>query len=92
VSGKDGEVRYRLGNEEEIQMVKVSIEVNNRAARFAVAVRAESIWGALSLVASRYPGHDLGVKFPVDPEGFFVEDPTARAGIVAFEWPEKIAA
>jgi hypothetical protein len=73
-------------------MVKVSIEVRNGAARFAVTVRAESIRRALSLVARRYPGRDLGVKFPVDPEDFFVEDPAARAGIVAFERPEKIAA
>jgi hypothetical protein len=73
-------------------MVEVSIEARNGVARFTVAVRAESIRRALSLVARRYPAHDLGVKFPVDPEGFFVEDPTARAGIVAFEWPEKIAA
>ncbi len=73
-------------------MVKVTIEVRNGAARFAVAVRAESIRGALNFVASRYPGHDLGVKFPVDPEGFFVEDPAARAGIVGFEQPGGIAA
>lgn len=73
-------------------MVKVSIEVRNGAARFTVAVRAESIRRALNIVARRYPGRDIGVKFPVDPEGFFVEDPTARAGIVAFERPEKVAA
>ncbi len=73
-------------------MIRVSIEVRSGAARFGVAVRAQSIRRALSIAARRYPGRDIGVTFPVYPEGFFVEDPTARAGIVAFERPEKIAA
>ncbi len=70
-------------------MVKVSIQVHNGATRFDVAVRAESIRQAVSIVQGRYPGRDIGVKFPIDPEGFFVED-LARAGIV--EQPKKIAA
>ena len=73
-------------------MARVSIEVRNRAARFTVAVRAESIRRALGIGAKRYPGRDIGVKFPVDPEGFFVEEPAARAGIVTFERSEKTAA
>ena len=54
-------------------MVKVSIEVHSGAAHFAVAVQAQSIQRALSLVAARYPGSIARVKFPIEPEGFFVE-------------------
>jgi len=70
--------------------VKVCVEVRSGAARFSVAVRAESIRRALSLVRKRYPMGETEVKFPIDPEGFFVEDPTAsRAGPIGFETPEQ---
>jgi hypothetical protein len=73
-------------------MVKVSIEVRSGAARFCVLVQAESIERALSLVAARYPGWDGGVKFPIDPEAYFVKDPAARPEMVGFEPPDQIAA
>ena len=63
-------------------MVKVSIEVRNGAACFDVAVQAESIHRALNLVGKRYPDGNVRVKFPIAAEGFFVKDPTDRAGIV----------
>jgi hypothetical protein len=58
-------------------MVKVSIEVHNGTARFAVAVLAKSIQQALSIVAAQYPGSVAKVKFPINPKGFFVEDSAA---------------
>jgi hypothetical protein len=70
-------------------MVKVSIQVSNGTARFSVAVRAESIQRAVSLVGGRYPGRDVRVKFPIEPEGFFVEASAAPAGIVEIERPAK---
>ncbi len=70
-------------------MVRVSTQVSNGPARFSVAVRAESIQRAVSLVGGRYPGREVRVKFPIDPEGFFVEDCTAPAGIVEIERPAK---
>ncbi len=77
-------------------MVNVSVEVSSGAARFKVAVRAESIRRALSLVAGQYPKGKVRVEFPIESEGFFVEDPAARAEIVKdFEQPpptERIAA
>lgn len=73
-------------------MVGVSIEVSSGAARFHVAVRAESIQRAASIAAARYPGGDCRVKCPIDPEGFFVNDAAAGAGIVGFERPDVIAA
>ena len=73
-------------------MVRVSIEVRNGAARFVVAVRAESIRQAVSIVTGRHPVGDCRVKFPIDPEGFFVNDTAARVGLVGFEQPDMIAA
>ncbi len=58
-------------------MVKVSIEVHDGTARFAVAVLAKSIQQALSIVAARYPSSAARVRFPIDPESFFVEDSAA---------------
>jgi len=58
-------------------MVKVSIEVHSGTARFAVAIKAQSIQQALSIVAARYPSNASRVKFPIDPESFFVEDSAA---------------
>jgi hypothetical protein len=55
-------------------MVKVSIEVHHRTARFLVVVKAQSIQQALSIVAARYPGSVTRVKFPINPEVFFVKD------------------
>ena len=73
-------------------MVKVSVEVRSGAALFPVAVRAESIRRALDLAGQRYPGADIGVRFPIEPEGFFVEDTAASAAILGFEQPGAIAA
>jgi hypothetical protein len=60
-----------------IHMVKVTIEVRNGTARFMVGVKANNIQQALSIVQTRYPAKVAAVKFPIDPEGFFVEDRAA---------------
>jgi hypothetical protein len=73
-------------------VVRVSIEVRDGAARFNVAVRARSIERAVSLVEERYPGGKVGVRFPIDPEGFFVEVPAVRAGIAETGQPKRMAA
>ena len=56
-----------------IYMVKVSIEVRNGTARFMVGVKAKNIEQALRIVQTRYPAKVATVKFPIDPEGFFVD-------------------
>jgi hypothetical protein len=58
-------------------MVKVSIEVRNGTARFMVEVKAKNIKQALRIVQTRYPAGVATVKFPIDPEGFFVEERAA---------------
>ena len=56
-----------------IHMVKVSIEVRNGTATFTVGVRARNIEQAQRIVQTWYPAKVAAVKFPIDPEGFFVE-------------------
>jgi hypothetical protein len=73
-------------------MVKVSIEVRSGAARFDVGVQAESIKQALSFVKERYSKGSVKVNFPIEPESFFVEDPSAQRGIVGYELPGRVAA
>ena len=58
-------------------MVKVSVEVHDGTARFTVAVRAQSVQQALSIVAARYPSSAAKARFPIDPESFFVGDSAA---------------
>ena len=58
-------------------MVKVSIEVHDGTAQFMVAINAKSIEHALSIAAARHPSNVTRVKFPIDPESFFVEDSAA---------------
>ena len=55
-------------------MIRISVQVSSSAARFKVAVEAESIEQALEIVARQSPGKDCEVMFPIDPETFFVED------------------
>jgi coproporphyrinogen III oxidase-like Fe-S oxidoreductase len=55
-------------------MIRISVQVSSSAARFKVAVEAESIERALEIVARQNPGKDCEVTFPIDPETFFVED------------------
>jgi hypothetical protein len=73
-------------------MVKVSIEVRSGAAHFDVAVQAESIQRAVSLVEERYSKASDKVRFPIEAESFFVEDRRARSGIVGLEHPARVAA
>jgi hypothetical protein len=58
-------------------MIRISVQVSSGAARFKVAVEAESIERALEIVARQNPGKECEVTFPIDPETFFVEDSVA---------------
>ena len=72
-------------------MIQVLAVVRIGTARLRVAVRAESIRQAVSLVGSRYPGAVASVSFPLDPETFFVEDSDAAAGLVELAATEGVA-
>jgi hypothetical protein len=53
-------------------MIRIAIEVRSSAARFKVALVAESIEGALEIAKRYNPGKECKVVFPIDPENFFV--------------------
>jgi hypothetical protein len=57
-----------------------------------VGVQAKSIRKALSLVAGQYPQGVVRVAFPIEPEGFFVREPLAPAGMVGHERTHEVAA
>ena len=72
-------------------MITVSVEVRRGMSRFRAAVWAESIERALSLVGMRYPGCEVEVLFPIEPEGFFAKRPISTSRIVVHEVPEELA-
>ena len=55
-------------------MIKVSVEVSRGAARYRVAVQAESIKRALEIVEGQNSRCAARVMFPIEPEEFFVGD------------------
>jgi hypothetical protein len=73
-------------------MVRVSIEVRNGTARFRVGVTAQSVRRALSAVGKRYPGSNVELSFPIEPEKFFVHQPSAPARVFGHEQIQKEAA
>jgi ribosomal protein L14E/L6E/L27E len=56
-------------------MIKVSLEAREGTVLSRVAVQAESISRAVSLVKGRYPGREVRIVFPIDAEEFFIEGP-----------------
>ena len=47
-----------------------------------MAAQAESIEGALEMAKRYNPGKECKVVFPIEPEGFFVEDDLGRGRVV----------
>ena len=64
-------------------MVKVSLEVRYGATLVRVAVQADSISRAVSIMKERHPARDVRVVFPIDPEEFFAGVPEKTAGNAA---------
>jgi hypothetical protein len=73
-------------------MIRVTIDVRTEVTRSSVTVQAQSIQEAANIAAARYPNADIRVRFPIDPEGFFVEEPATQARIVGIEKLDAIAA
>ena len=59
-------------------MIRVCIEVGEGRALSTTTVQAESIREAVNITRDRYPGHDVRVIFPIDPEDFFIKGPAER--------------
>ena len=58
-------------------MVRVSVEVREGAALFRVAVQAESISRAVSIVKGGHPGREVRVVFPLSPGGLLPRESEA---------------
>ena len=65
--------------EKEFRMIRVTVEVVSDAAHSMVTVRAESIRRAVEIAKEHNPSCDARVRFPIDPEAFFVSSTTAAA-------------
>jgi hypothetical protein len=61
-------------------MIRVSMEVREGTALSTATVEAESIHEAVNITRRRYPGRDVRVMFPIDPEDFFIEGPAEGNG------------
>ena len=72
-------------------MIQVLLEVRAGAARFRVSARATSIQRAVSLTGARYPGGEVRLVLPVEPETFFVEHAACEAESLAVQMPESAA-
>jgi hypothetical protein len=58
-------------------MVRIVVQVRNGAARFSVAVQAESIERALEIAKKQNLGRNCKVTVPTSSEAFFVAEPAA---------------
>jgi hypothetical protein len=58
-------------------MIRVFIEVREGTALSRATVQAGSIREAVSITRGRYPGRDVRVMFPIDPERFFIDGPAS---------------
>ena len=74
------------------KMVRISVEVRSGSARFRVGVQAENIRKALGMVSGRYPRGVVRVVFPIEPEGFFVNEPSVKARGIGHEQIHAVAA
>lgn len=60
-------------------MIRVAMEVREGATLLKETVSAESVRGAVNVMRERYPGREVRVVFPINPEDFFLEDPKQTA-------------
>jgi hypothetical protein len=72
-------------------VIRIDVEVGSGGGIFKAAVRAENIARAVGLARARYPGSNISVLFPIDPEGFFCEDSTPATVPIRLEMPEEEA-
>jgi hypothetical protein len=61
-------------------MVRITAQASSGAARFRVAVQAESIERALEIAKKQNLGRNFEVTFPINSEVFFAAEPSAVSG------------
>jgi mannose-1-phosphate guanylyltransferase len=79
-----------LAGKRRVDLIKASIEVSDETGCFSVTVCAEDIQQAVELAMDRYPGRAVKVKFPLDPETFFVRDNGVGTEIAELVTPERV--
>ena len=72
-------------------MIQVLLEIRTGAASFRVSARARSVRRAFGLVRSRYPGAEVHLLLPIEPETFFTGDDFDCAELVTLQTPERAA-
>jgi hypothetical protein len=61
-------------------MIRASVEVVGTHSAFCIGVYAKNLQRAVEFAAKRYPGRAVSVRFPLDPEAFFVEGSSLGMG------------
>ena len=61
-------------------MVRITAQASSGAARFRVAVQAESIERALEIARKQNLGRNCDVTFPTNSEVFFIAEPATTSG------------
>ena len=72
-------------------MIQVQLEVRSGATRFRVSAWAANTQRAVSVAGARYPGGEVRLVLPLEPEMFFAEDGSGEAESVRFQMPESAA-
>jgi hypothetical protein len=62
-------------------VIRVAIDVEDGNGRFSLLICAENLQQAVRFAAIRYPDHAVRVRFPLDPETFFVDGSVAVEAI-----------
>ena len=60
--------------------MRIAVQATSGAARFSVAVQAESIERALEIARKQNLGRNCDVTFPTNSEVFFVAEPATTSG------------
>ena len=63
-------------------MIRATVEVKDENSAFSIEVYADNLRRAVEYAANRHPGYTVSVQFPLDPEVYFVEEPTAESETV----------
>jgi hypothetical protein len=72
-------------------LIRISVEIFGEASRFSTAICAETIERAVSIARARYPGREVSVLFPIDPETFFYKEVAFEAETTRPKMPEQLA-
>lgn len=72
-------------------MIHVLLEVRSGATRFRVSAQAADIQRAVSIAGARYPGGEVRLVLPVEPETFFAGTNPGEKDSVRVQMPESVA-